>query len=277
MTPQIGVHRSLSYEAYCAIDAVRSSHLKGFKRSARHAREQILGDTETAAKTLGQALHVALLEPNLFSKSYAAAPKVDRRTNIGKNTWAHFQADNAGKIPLLKEEYDECMALAEAAHGHPDAVELLSNEKAMREVTLVWQEANGLYGKARLDLLTTYRGYSAIVDIKTTRDASPKWFARDADTYSYQLQAAWYLRGADALQPIPRRYILLAIEKGKPHGVALYEFDEPFLADGRRQIEKALVAYKNATDSGVWPGYPLGIHTLQAPGWITPDADDTDE
>jgi hypothetical protein len=275
---KIGVHRSMSYDTYAALPAVRSSHLKGFARSAAHAREQILNDTETAAKVLGQALHVALLEPEVFAKTYVAAPKLDKRTVAGKREWADFQADNAGKLALTKAEMDECLALADAAHGHPIAAGLISEAKALREVTLVWQDdGTKLFCKARLDLLTYHEGVSTILDVKTTRDASPLRFAADAARFGYHIQAAWYLRGADALSPVPRRYFLLALEKEAPHALMLHELDEAFLAEGRAQCEKALVAYKHATESNVWPGYPTRINTLRAPGWLKPDEDDTDE
>jgi exodeoxyribonuclease VIII len=264
---ELGLHKGLSYDRYAAIDAVRSSYLKGFQRSAAHAREAMLNQTETSAMVLGQALHVALLEPQNFMGQYAAAPKCDRRTNAGKAEYAAFQEANAGKIALTCDEMDECNALAEAAHAHP-VVSALLEAPGLNEVSLVWQEPNGLRGKARLDRLTTYEGYSTIIDFKSTRDASPLRFGADSARLAYDMQAAWYLRGADALAPVPRRFMFVALEKGAPHGVALYELDEPFLQHGREQVERALVAYKNATESGVWPGYPTRIQTLYAPGWL---------
>ena len=274
-----GLFKGMDYDSYAALPAVRSSHLKGIERSPAHMRENMLDQKETQAMVIGRALHVALLEPGAFHRQYVSAPKLDRRTNAGKAEWAEFQAEHAGKTVLTQDEIGECMALARAAHGHPDAARLC-NELGLNEATLVWkEEALGLYGKCRLDRLTTIDGYSTIVDFKSTRDASPLRFGAQAAQLGYHMQAAWYLRGADAISPVPRRFVFVALEKEAPHAVACYELDGPFLADGQRLVEQALLAHKNATESGVWPGYPTGIKTLRAPGWLRPykDEDDTDE
>jgi hypothetical protein len=258
----------MSYDEYAALPAVRSSHLKGIERSPAHMRANMLDQTETSAMVVGRALHVALLEPRMFSRQYVGAPKLDRRTNAGRAEWAAFQELHAGKTVLTADEISECMALSRAAHGHPDAA-LLCDALGYNEATIVWkEEALGLYGKCRLDRLTTVDGYSTIVDFKTARDASPLRFAAQAANLGYHMQAAWYLRGADAISPVARRFVFVVLEKEEPHAVACYELDQEFLAEGQRLVEKALIAYKNATESGVWPGYRRGIHTLFAPAWM---------
>lgn len=272
-----GIYKSLTYDEYAVIDAVRSSDLKGFARSALHARHAMLNPVESAAMVLGQALHVALLESDRFRSTYAAAPKCDRRTVAGKADWAAFQAANAGRIVLTEDEMNECLALEAAARNHPVAHALLY-APGVNEASLVWNHASGLQGKARLDRLTTYEDFSTIVDVKTARDASPQRFAADAARFGYHVQAAWYLGGADALAPIARRFVFLVLEKEPPYAVACYELDEQFLAAGRIECERALTSYKNAKESGVWPGYPARISTLYAPGWLTTKTEEaTDE
>lgn len=274
---ELGLLKGLSYDDYAAIPAVRSSHLKGIERSPAHMRANMLAQKETQAMLLGRALHVALLEPGSFHRQYVSAPKLDRRTNAGKAEWAAFQEDHAGKTVLTQDEIGECMALAKAAHGHPIVSALLA-APGLREATLVWQDsATSLFCKARLDLLTTYEGYSTIVDVKTTRDASPMRFSSDAARLGYAIQAAHYLAGADAISPLPRRYFMLALEKDAPHAVAVYEFDAPFLKHGREVCAKALEAHKLAQESGVWAGYPAKVTTLRAPAWLATEADDDDE
>jgi hypothetical protein len=263
-----GLYRDLTYDQYAQLRAVRSSDLKGFARSPLHARHAMTHPAESAAMILGQALHVALLEPERFDRDYVAAPALDRRTVAGKATWADFQAANGHRIVLKAEEMEQCRALADAALQHPTAGQLLA-APGLNEASLVWHDAERMLAcKARLDRLCEYEGYSTVVDLKSARDASPRGFAADAARFGYHVQAAHYLAGADALAPVARRFVFVVVEKDPPHAVACYELDEPFLAAGRAAREAALVAYANAEQSGVWPGYPNRISTLYAPSWL---------
>jgi hypothetical protein len=265
---QPGLYRSWTYDGYASLPAVRSSDLKGFARSAAHARYAMTHPTDSAAMVLGQALHVALLEPHDFTERYASAPKLDRRTAAGKSAWADFQAANAGRIVLTADEMEQVEGLSGAARAHPIASQLFS-APGINEASLVWHDdAHMLSCKARLDRLTTYDGCSTIVDVKSARDASPQGFARQAANLGYALQAAHYLAGADTLAPIARRFVFVVIEKDPPYAVACYELDEQFLAAGRAARDSALAAYANATASGVWRGYPNRISTLYAPSWL---------
>lgn len=273
-----GLYKGWTYDQYAALAAVRSSDLKGFARSAAHARYAMLHPTDSAAMVLGQAVHVALLEPSIFEASYAVAPHCDRRTKVGKETWDAFAEANADKIVLKPDEMDLCRSLADSAMQHPIAGKLLT-APGLNECSLVWHDdATMTACKARLDRLCTYDGFSTIVDVKSTRDASPRGFAADAARLGYHVQAAWYLRGADALSPVPRRFVFVAIEKEPPYAVACYELDEVFLAAGRAECDRALAAYANATATGVWPGYPMKLSTLYAPSWLkSPEVEEITE
>ncbi len=55
---------------------------------------------------------------------------------------------------------------------------MLNGGKGMNEVSIVWvDEQTGLKCKARLDRLTVYRGYPFVLDLKTSKDASPSPFS----------------------------------------------------------------------------------------------------
>lgn len=272
-----GLHKTMPYDEYAALDAVRSSTLKHFRRSAAHARYEMLNPEDTAAKVLGQAVHIAVLEPQRFADEYAVAPKLDRRTTAGKAEWSAFCAENAGKIVLKADELELCRALADAAQAHPIAAKLL-DAPGLTEPSLVWEDAETkLACKARLDRLTTHDGFSTIVDVKTTRDASPRGFARECATYSYHMQAAWYLRGADALSPVARRFVFIAIEKDPPYAVGVYELDNAFLGAGQKACDDALRMYRNAVETGEWPGYSTSIRTIFAPPWLADMPEETPE
>lgn len=272
-----GVYTDLSYDKYARINAVRSSDLKLFTRTPAHARYAMMHPEQSAAMVLGNATHVAILEPDKFARTYVVAPKLDRRTTAGKAAWQQFLDENKDRIPLSAEEHEVCCAMQKAVAEFPLAHQLVSSP-GKTEATVVWEDAaTGLRCKARLDRFMTLNGYSTIVDLKTARDASERGFARDAANFAYHLQAAWYLRGCDALSPVPRRFVFIVVEKEPPHCVALYELDEQFLAAGRALCDRTLALYARSMETGHWPGYRAGIGTLYAPSWITTNYEGDEE
>ncbi len=272
-----GLHTNLLFDAYAAIDAAHFSGLKHFRRSAAHARYEMLHQSESAAKILGQAVHVAVLEPDRFASAYVGAPKLDRRTKAGREEWEAFEAANASRIVLSASEHELCRELADSVLGHPLAGPLLT-APGHREVTLLWRDANtGLDCKARPDAFVSWDGASTIVDLKTTRDASPRGFAQEIARFAYHLQAAWYLHGADVLAPVPRRFVWVAVEKAPPYAVACYELDSAGIDSGRAEIMECLRRYSLARETDTWPGYPARLSTLYLPAWAGSTTDDEQE
>ena len=267
--PKSGLHRGIDFDTYARWPAANFSSLKHFRRSAAHARYEQTHQSDTSAKVLGQAVHVALLEPERFAATYVGAPELDRRTVAGKAAWIAFQGENADRIVLKADEMADCLALSRAAQEHPVAGALLQSA-GHREVSLLWHDADtGLDCKARPDLFVKWDGYSTIVDFKTTRDASPSGFAIECARFSYHLQAAWYLAGADAISPVARRFVFVAIEKSPPHCIGIYELDSADLDAGRAAIRECLHRYKRARETGEWPGYSTQTQTLRLPAWAT--------
>jgi exodeoxyribonuclease VIII len=157
--------------------------------------------------------------------------------------------------------------MSRAAWGHPQARALLSGPGS-NELSIVWREGVGTTCKARLDRMTKVAGFTWVVDIKTTTDASPAAFSRDAGRYHYHIKAGHYLRGLDALAPHPRRFAFVAIEKAPPWGVAVYELDAAALDLGAQLARRYVAEYTECEASGKWPGYPGRTQTLGLPRWL---------
>ena len=183
-----------------------------------------------------------------------------------QSTWAQFQAENADRIVLTADEMDECRDLSRAVGAHPVAAELLKSP-GHREVSLVWKDAlSGLLCKARPDAFVKWDGYSTIVDLKTTRDASPRGFAREVAIHGYHLQAAWYLAGADVLSPVARRFVFVAVEKTPPYCVGLYELDSAALDAGSNSAQAA-AAYNYVRNSIMNFGNSNRQQFVASPTW----------
>ena len=258
-----GLHHSLSQQEYRGLDAIGKSDLDLIAKSPAHFKCAVR--EETAAMTLGSAVHCAVLEPDRFAMDYVMAPGIDRRTKVGKEQFAEFEAANHGKTVLSMEDGMLCHHLAQSVLSHALAAPLLVG--AMPEVSALWSDAEfNVRCRARFDALTP-GGW--IIDLKTTTDSSPRGFAKSVANFRYHVQAAWYLDGYQIATggDLPVGFLFVAVEKTPPYAVALYELDAESLEQGRMVARRDLARYANARDLDHWGGYSEAIQTLSLPRW----------
>ena len=266
MSTTAGIHKGMSFAEYAAIDAANSTMLRKFARSAAHARCYMMEDeADTPALVVGRAVHTAVLEPGEFVGQYVANIPGDGRTKAVKEARAELKADNPNAEILSAADFRTCESVRDAVWDHPTAKELLSG-KGFNEVVMV-AELQGVLCKARLDRLTEFEGYSCIVDLKTTEDASPGKMAKSMANYGYSTQSSFYLDVTAAVSDVPRKFIHICVEKTAPFAVAVYQLDELALEQGRNDYQRYLAEYKQAKESGLWPGYPSGVQPMELPSW----------
>ena len=270
-----GIYQGMSYPDYAAIDAVRSSTLKLFKRSAMHARHAMLHPKESPALDRGHAVHACVLEPDKFA-NWVVAPRKDGRIKesktladgtviLGKHDWAEWQAKHVGREIVSASDFDVCEGIVSAVYDHEAAVRLLSGHGS-NEVVVVWNDTEtGILCKARLDRISTVGGWTFVTDLKTTRNATQWAFSKAAYDYGYHTSAAFYLDGLATLHPAERRFAFIAVESDAPHGVSVFYPDEEFIGQGRRDYRRYLAEFHEAEQTGVWPGYPQVPRPLYLP------------
>jgi exodeoxyribonuclease VIII len=259
--------------AYHAHPAVSKSHLDLIARSPLHYWSRYLDPNRitpepSAAMRLGTALHTHVLELSRWDEEIAVAPAMDRRTKAGKESYAAFEAAAAGKTVITADDAEVVMAMGRSIMRHPGAAMLLGLP-GKAETTHMWTDANyGVECKCRPDWLTD--DGSIMVDLKTTRDASPRGFMRSIADYRYHVQAGWYLNGVEqATGKRPDQFIFICVESTAPYAVAVYAADEVMTDRGYEQAMKDLgkLAVCRAADS--WPSYSDQIETISLPGWMT--------
>ena len=261
-----GFHSDLPFDQYLSIERLSPSGAKLLNRSPAHYRHQRIHPApETAAFRVGHAVHALALEGrSVFEAGFAVAPECDRRTTVGKQVWAEFVSWSAGKAVLTASEAELVEGMAGSILDHPLAPSLLSGGDA--ELSLCWDDPlTGAACKGRVDLARLLDG--AIIDLKTTLDASPQAFARAVLNYGYATQAAAYLAGAASLGADVRDFIVLAVEKAPPFAVGVYRLPDAALELGRRRWGEACELYATCIESGHWPGYGDGIRELILPSW----------
>lgn len=261
-----GLHFGIPAEEYHAIDACSNSSLSIIhNQSPRHLRYRLDNrDTEkTPALVLGEAAHSCILEPDDFASHYVAAPVCDKRTNVGKDIWSRFCAENIGKKILTADQHQTADAIRSAVWSHPAARELLQRG-IDREVSCFF-EIDGLECKARFDAPAFT--VNAIVDVKTTEDASPDAFTRSIFNYGYHRQGSFYLRGAAACGQVVEHFVIIAVEKCPPFGVGVYRLTDEALEAGETQLAPLIATFAKCQRSGEWPGYGNEVRDIGIPDW----------
>jgi len=248
-------------------DFLSSSKVKKIMKCPAICRNYL--DTEnnpSDAMLMGTAVHAKVLQPTRFDELVAVAPfDATPRKKADKEDYEDFLALNQGKAILrpwtATHDLDSLDAMVENVNADPDAVRLLAGDK---EVTVVWVE-NGVLCKARIDSLLV----DNIVDLKTTRDAAPGVFRRQAHMLGYHIQGAFYRRGLRAVMgdEAPKRFSFVCVENSPPHLVQCFEIHDEELARADAIIDQAFERWAVCKETGEWPGYGGGVHLLQFTDW----------
>lgn len=264
-----GVYEGIPNAEYHCGPGISKSGLDLVHRSPMHYHAVVTSAndrTPTAAQELGTAAHALILEPDVFADSYVLAPKFDRRTKEGKSAAAEFDEENAGKICLQPEVWEQLHDMSNAVHAHPAASALLISVPGEAEKSVYWLDPQtGVLCRCRPDW---WRDDNVIVDLKTTEDASPEGFAKSMANYRYDVQAAYYLDGIhQATGTRPKAFVFIAVEKKPPYAVGVYVLDSESLELGRAQYQHDLRIFAECERTGEWPGYGDKIQTITLPAW----------
>lgn len=262
-----GWYENVPPEVYHSWDLCSNSRLSVIhKSSPMHLRHSLLSleEKNTPALVLGEALHSAILEPELFDVQFAAAPECDKRTTVGKKVYADFCIEAAGKTHLTAEQFQIAKAGSAAVWANLDARIILESPGQI-EITGIFDSVEGLRCKLRADKLA--EEFQATVDVKSCICAHPRVFERDIYNHGYHRQGAFYVDGARALGFEARTHIIIAVEKEAPFASVVYELKSDALELGRQELSELKQTYKRCVESGIWPGYPEGMVKIGVPNW----------
>lgn len=225
-------------------------------RSPAHFQAYLQAERkETPAFNRGLAMHAKLAGER---DTVAVAPDVDRRTKIGKEAWAAFQLEAAGKIVVTPDVDLQTDRMAEAIARNGIAGEYLRTGE--HELSIFF-DFDGVACKARIDCLLG----DAIVDWKGAADIEA--FARSAAAYHYDLQAAWYSEAARAVTGKALPFVFVVVEDAPPYGVKVFQAGETMLERGLHNMRRCVDLYRQCKQANDWPGYPAEIETLELPAW----------
>ena len=246
-----------TFDEYLGNEALSSSDLKDVLKcpalflfnQQKKKESQAEKNDEKRHYAIGSALHEAILEPHLFKNHYMVVPKIDRRTNAGKQEYANFlwQAKMNNSVIINEEEMVLITNMAKSAQENTTFISIIQN--SYREVSIYAEdEETGLAVRIRPDIMP--KTMSTICDLKTCVSAQPKKFKNDAYNYSYGQSAAFYcdVTGRE-------HYIFAAFEKTPPYSMALYQLNDDMIDFGRANYRMALDAVKWCQEKDHWPNY----------------------
>ena len=212
-------------------------------------------DEDTSAvPSLGSAAHAVALEGDWDRIVFVDAP--DWRT---KNARAQRNiARLAGCVPLLEKNRAQVTGMVATL------APLLPHPR-QTEVTLIWQEPNGAWCRARPDALAP----NLIADVKTTAmAATPAGWGRCA-MWDYAMQCGLYRRGVDMTHGTGRpAWRFIVQEQAPPYCAAAFTFDAEALAYCDALALQAIDIWGECMRTGEWPGYPAGGHVAEMPAWM---------
>ena len=275
--PKVEMISGMSFADYANIDAVNASTLLTYwgvtPAEARYI--QTRGDDDTTAKTVGSATHAAILEPDTFEQTFATQPSAaglgfgDFRTRESRQKRDAWLAEHEDCVTITSAEYQAAIAMRDGVRRDKFLAGLLTSP-GKNELTLLWtDEESGLKCKARLDRITTYRGWNTLIDVKTTRALDDYSLQKSIAMYHYHIRMCWYL---DALQLCfddkkEIRVFLLWVLNKPPYIGRVTEFEDDGLREGRMQYQRLFKLHADCLAANSWPGYPVGEQPIELPDW----------
>jgi len=269
----VGIHYNVSAAAYhadpCEKPSLSSSVAKILiektPRHAWHAHPRLNPDfaaDKSPKFDLGSAVHELMLGKGV---GYTVIDAADYRGKEAQQ--ARQKARESGTVPLLGEQYKQAVGIAKEAL---DALAKMDVhlEDYRNEGVLIW-ENHELPCRAMVDSIG--RGIHQIWDIKTTSAGLSDFaIARNIVNFGYDLQAAFYIKGMEALfQELTDRieFRWVFVETDPPYDLRVIQADATTLEFGRRKAGAAMLMWAACMSSGNWPGWPRGIGKITYPSW----------
>lgn len=278
----LGLFENMPFDDYLKVDALSATGLKQLARSPWHYRNRVDIDP-TPAMLRGTLAHCAVLEPEAMAQRYVVLPedaprkptraqweakKPSAESLAAMDWWRQFKDESAGRDLVSFADYALCQAQLAAIAAQPELAELLRAGRG--EVSIFWiDEATGIYCKARPDWLPTANGQSIRpLDLKTCADESPNGFGRAAARLRYDLQAAHYTDGIEAVTGLTVDAFVFGAVSSKPPILAVpYILTDEVRDQGRDERRELMDRLAWCMRENRWPAYGDGLQLLDFPAY----------
>jgi len=254
-------------EDYFKVEALNKSGLVKLNQSPAHfkAPEKPRSAVQQSNLDIGSAFHCLTLEPQNFEARFMLLDEgLTLTTKAGKAVKA--EAQEAGKILIKHNDYQNIIGMAQATRNHPGARTLIESQGPV-ERGVYWDDPiTGIPCKAKPDKVTAN---CLVVDLKSTGDARPEEFMRTAYNLHYHWSAFWYCWGMTIKTGVPHTdYIFVVVERAEPWGVKIYFATTDMLLLAAQEIAPLKKLYAECIKKDKWPGYNTEPDYLHLPPWV---------
>ena len=220
----------------------------------------------TDAMKVGSVLHCGLLRPEEFDQEIIQLPDLNLRTNAGKAEKEEFYMDNLDKLIVTQKQLDLGMGMVESCKRNDDIMELLSGSVCERSM---YAEILGTPLRTRPD---SYKNH-VLLELKSTRDASPTEFAKQIANLHYHVSLVHYAQCMEQCAPeelefAQIEYRFLVVENTEPFVTAVYRPTERMVHVGFELWKEAFALLQSCLENDTWPGHEET--EIDLPGWAVP-------
>ena len=287
-----GIHLGLDETEYRNDPAISVSDLKPMLISPRHFWEKKFGKRRrtppTPAQMLGTLVHMALLEPDKFTKRVQTLPedapkrptkaqqeaaKPSQSTLEAIQYWKLWEERNPQAQIVDQEMMDQVCGMRDSVMANKGAAEYFSNcETEVSVFNTVRLRNTVVRVKGRIDCVPNV---AKIVDLKTVGSGGARRdeFSKSMWDWRYDLQAAYYLDLHNHLfdewdlDKKKNDFVFVAVEKEAPYAVCLHRVSARVLERGRRDYLALLDRVAECQTLNEWPGYSDEEAEIDLPQW----------
>lgn len=253
-----GIYLNMPEDVYFGTHAISNSGLKDFAEAPAKYR---FGERKrTRSLALGKLWHTALLEPQELDKRYC----VTSLERAGTNAWKAEELAAGGRELIKEPEWEEMQQMCASIAGQGGSLPaVLSHPRLQTELSFFWWDhPAGVFCRARADIAILQ--HALVGDLKSCQDASEDFNYAVRD-WKYHYQNAFYKRGLRKLGITIDDFVFFAVEKKKPFLYRPWVIPRDATEDAERKIVNMLARYRECLDTGIWPGYPEEIGTIEYP------------
>lgn len=219
--------------------------------------------SQSSALVLGNAFHLATMEPKLFEEEVEMKPRqIDGKSPLTKHykeKFSELQEEDPSRTWLSRSDWEMVSDMADSAHSHPWLKSTLEEGNYIIEGTGFF-DCEGVRCKVRPDMFDPETGI--IIDLKSTQDASERGFRSSVKKFGYGFQVAWYQEGLKQMGHKVSDFVFLAVEKKPPYLCACYRINQAEIDYQKKEMKRACRLWSQCLEAETFPGYSTEIITL---------------
>ncbi len=236
------------------------SSLKEFAVSPRHYIHYLKKPytPATKAQKLGSLCEHLLIEDKPYEERFMVMPKINKRTNAGKELFQEFLTKAEGKTIVDEDDLATAKAVTALAKENPHIQKLLDN-KTRTQKKLYWKEKVTWNGKEYkipmigfLDMEAVTENGIIACEVKTDRGVNVDDFTRIITNMGYHLQPAVYYKGYIKTEFRFPKMKWIFMNTSEPYGSMVIDFPQRDLEYSRAMIDGYLTKFVQCMEENRW-------------------------